>query len=97
MRQADARGYREAPVFQLHTIERTAEFYAAGRLAYDQNGEPVKFEGAFQVAEAARRHEDSVLVFVPLEYLSQLTEYASLETEVIGDNGAVALVAGRTH
>lgn len=97
MRQADARGYREAPVFQLHTIERTAEFYAAGRLAYDQYGEPVKFEGAFQVAEAARRHEDSVLVFVPLEYLSQLTEYASLETEVIGDNGAVALVAGRTH
>src|SRR5438270_6544620 len=27
--------FRSLPVVQLHTAERTAEFYAAGRLAYD--------------------------------------------------------------
>lgn len=93
--RAEARGYAGSPVFQLHTVERTAEFYAGGRLAYDAQGEPLKFEGSFQVAERARAHEGAVLVFVPVEYVSQLTQDASLQCEMIADNGRVALVAVR--
>jgi 4-amino-4-deoxy-L-arabinose transferase-like glycosyltransferase len=97
LRQADARGYAAAPVYGLHTIDRTAEFYAAGRLAYDAKGEPVTFDWAGYVAEAARRRADAVLVIVPVEYVWQLTGYSSLVCDVIGNNGHVALVAARAR
>jgi 4-amino-4-deoxy-L-arabinose transferase-like glycosyltransferase len=93
--RADARGYSLSPVYNLHTIERTAEYYAAGRLQYGADGEPLRFEGATQVEDAARARAGSILVIVPSEYSWQLTTYAPLETEVIDDNGEVALVAVR--
>ena len=91
---ANSRGYDTAPVVQLHNIERTAEFYAANRLTYGSDGEPVKFEGAGQVMEAARR-SGVVLCFVPVEFAAQVTGDRRLQTEMIGDNGRVALVAVR--
>jgi hypothetical protein len=92
---AATRGYGATPVVQLHTVERTAEFYAAGRMAYGPDGEPVKLEGVTQVADAARRNGGVVLCFVPKEYEMQLTSYPSIQTEVIADNGRVALVVVR--
>jgi 4-amino-4-deoxy-L-arabinose transferase-like glycosyltransferase len=92
---ARARGYDHAPVYHLHTIERTAEYYAAGRLRYGADGEPLRFEGATQVEGAARESGSPILVLVPSEYSSQLTTYAPLETEIIDDNGEVSLIAVR--
>jgi 4-amino-4-deoxy-L-arabinose transferase-like glycosyltransferase len=94
---AAARGYPTTPIVQLHTIERTAEFYAAGRLTYQTDGEPVKFEGVVQVMEAAQRNNGVVLCFVPLQFESQLTSFNGARAEVIADNGRVALVAVRTN
>ena len=94
---ATARGYGATPVVQLHTLERTAEFYAAGRMSYGSRGEPIKLEGATQVVEMARRDGGVVLCFVPLEYVSQLTGYPSIETEVIGDNTRAALLVVRVR
>ena len=91
---ANSRGYATTPVVHLHNIERTAEFYAANRLTYGSDGEPVKFEGAGQVMEAARR-SGVVLCFVPIEFAAQITGDRHLQTEMIGDNGRVALVAVR--
>jgi hypothetical protein len=92
---ASARGYGAVPVVQLHTVERTAEFYAADRMMYRPDAEPVKFEGAAQVADAARHSGGLVLCFVPKEYEAQLTSYASIQTEVIANNGRVLLVVVR--
>ncbi len=93
---AATRGYGSAPVVQVHDIERSAEFYAAGRLTYGSDGEPVKFDGISQVIDAARRNGGPVLVFVPLKYEWQLTQWpADLQTELIGDNGYQALVVAR--
>jgi 4-amino-4-deoxy-L-arabinose transferase-like glycosyltransferase len=92
---AATRGYATTPIVQLHTIERTAEFYGSGRLTYQTDGEPVKFEGVVQVIEAARRNNGVVLCFVPLQFESQLTSFAGARTEVIADNGRVVLVAVR--
>ncbi|HBB96853.1 MAG TPA: hypothetical protein DC054_15855 [Blastocatellia bacterium] len=89
---AEARGYANAPVLQLHTVERTAEFYAANRIKYGSDGEPVKFEGSTQVIEAAQRNGGSVLCLVPIEYEAQLTTLKQANSEIIGDNGRVALV-----
>ncbi len=96
LRRADARGYASLPVVQLHTIERTSEFYAAGRLVYDEQGEPRKFEGTGVVLEAARERGGRVLVLVPLEELRQVMEDPRLESELIGDNGVYALAYVKT-
>ncbi|MFS8084433.1 MAG: hypothetical protein ACMG6H_02300, partial [Acidobacteriota bacterium] len=92
---ASARGYGATPVVQLHTRERTAEFYAAGRMSYGSTGDPIKLEGAAQVIDAARRSGGTVLCFVPLEYESQLTTDPNIQAEVIGDNTRAALVLVR--
>jgi 4-amino-4-deoxy-L-arabinose transferase-like glycosyltransferase len=92
---AAARGYSTTSIVQLHTIERTAEFYGSGRLTYQTDGEPVKFEGVAQVMEAAQRNNGVILCFVPLQFESQLTSFSGAKVEVIGDNGRVALVAVR--
>jgi 4-amino-4-deoxy-L-arabinose transferase-like glycosyltransferase len=92
---ASARGYGAAWVVQLHNIERTAEFYAAGRLDYGPDGEPIKLEGVTQVADAARHNGGLVLCFVPAEYESQLTSYQKIQAEVVANNGRVSLVIVR--
>jgi 4-amino-4-deoxy-L-arabinose transferase-like glycosyltransferase len=94
---ASARGYGSVPVVQLHTVERTAEFYAADRMSYRPDGEPVKFEGVAQVADAAHRSGGLVLCFVPREYEAQLTSYPNIQTEVIASNGRVSLAAVRVR
>jgi hypothetical protein len=92
---AAARGYGATPVVQLHTIERTAEFYAADRMTYEPDGEPVKLEGVAQVADAARRSGGLVLCFVPKEYEAQLTSYPNIQADVMSDNGRVSLMLVR--
>lgn len=96
MQTAAQHGYASAPVYGLHTIERTAEFYAAGQLVYDEDdSDPVNLEGVDQVAEIVEQRGDAILVIVPVQYISQLTEYRPIESEVLGTNGKVAIVAVR--
>jgi 4-amino-4-deoxy-L-arabinose transferase-like glycosyltransferase len=90
---ADARGYGAAPLYGLGEIDRTAEFYAAGRVAYGADGEPVIFENAAQVTDEATSR-GTILVLVPREY-DQLLRLKTLGAEVIGDNGKYVLVAVR--
>jgi hypothetical protein len=97
LKQATARGYGAAPVVQFHTLERTAEFYAAGRMSYGSMGEPIQLEQIAQVLDAARRNGGVVLCFVPIEYERQLTDFQQVRVEVIGDNGRVSLVVVRAR
>ena len=97
IRLADARGYGSAPLFALHRIERTAEFYAAGRVAYGSDGEPVRFESAYQVANQARQTHGPILITVPVASVGQLTNIKGIQAEAIGDNGRVAVVVVRAE
>jgi len=92
---ANSRGYASAPLYSLHDIDRTAEFYAAGRLAYGPDGEPLKFEGAAQVLAAARASGGPILVLVPKEAMQQVTDLKNVQTEVIGVNRRSAIIAVR--
>jgi len=92
-----ARGYGSTPIVQLHTVERTAEFYAGNQITYQPDGEPAKLEGVQQVFDAARRNNGLVLVLVPLKFAAQLTSARDSSTELIADNGRVALVAVRVR
>jgi hypothetical protein len=93
LRLADARGYGASPVLNLYDIERSSEFYAAGRIVYDEKGEPRMFDGSNRVMDYARERGLAVLVIVPVEDVNQLTALGSERVDVIGDNGAHALVA----
>jgi 4-amino-4-deoxy-L-arabinose transferase-like glycosyltransferase len=89
---ANSRGYGSAPVYALHQIDRSAEFYAAGRIVYAPDGEPVRFEGASDALEAAKASGQAVLVIVPIENINQLEDLTSAKIDVIGNNGKLALV-----
>ncbi|HZI88750.1 MAG TPA: hypothetical protein VFD48_18095, partial [Pyrinomonadaceae bacterium] len=89
---ADSRGYGSAPVYSLHQIDRSVEFYAAGRVVYGVEGDPVRFESALDILDAARRNNGPILAIVPVEYKYQLTGLSDARVEVIGDNGKLALV-----
>ncbi|MGH9969225.1 MAG: ArnT family glycosyltransferase [Pyrinomonadaceae bacterium] len=90
---ANARGYGSAPVYALHEINRSLEFYAAGRVVYAADGDPMKLEGAFEVLEAAKKQNGPVLIVVPVEYVHQLTDLKEARADLLGNNGRVALLA----
>ena len=92
---ASARGYDTTPLVQLHNVDRTAEFYGASQLIRGGNREPMKLEGAAEVAAVAQYRGGLILCLVPVEFESQLTTYRRVQTEVIGNNGRTSLVVVR--
>ena len=97
LERAGAEGFGELPVFELHTVERTAEFYAARRLVYDAAGDPFKFEGVPQLVEVLRQRGGSGLVLVPPDLAHQLAEAKNIEARPLGDNGELAMVFVRVR
>ncbi|MFN0278605.1 MAG: ArnT family glycosyltransferase [Pyrinomonadaceae bacterium] len=91
---ANERGYQSNRVLTLHTISDNAEFYAADRLLRTPQGKQRYLSGIDEVAaEIAGDNGRAVLVLIPLEYLSQLTNSEQFKTEVIKNNGDLAIAA----
>jgi len=90
---ADAQGYENEKVLNLHTISHNAEFYAAGRLIRNSDGKLKKFFGVTEVVEEINRENvKDILVLVPLEYLQELTGSDLVEAKVLDNNGELAIV-----
>src|SRR6185369_7098332 len=66
---ADASGYANAPVIAQRSDDRSAEFYASGRVIYGPNGEPLTFDE--MSVDDARARGDKYVVFIPVEYAEQ--------------------------
>jgi 4-amino-4-deoxy-L-arabinose transferase-like glycosyltransferase len=94
---ADTRGYSQTAIYGIQRSDRTPEFYAAGRVIYGADGEPIMYEGPDEVIEESRRRKEVLLTFVPIGEVRQLTEMSSAQTEVIGDNVRYAIVAVRAR
>jgi 4-amino-4-deoxy-L-arabinose transferase-like glycosyltransferase len=90
---ADERGYSQAPVYGLQRDERSPEFYAAGRVVYEPDGEPTMYEGVGQVVWESRRRQATILTMARPKDVQQFRELSSMHVDVVGDNGKVALVA----
>ncbi len=91
---ANELGYDSNRVLMLHTLSHNAEFYAAGRLLRDVEGKQLRLSGVGEVIkEINTENGRTVLVLVPLEYLSQLTANENIHTEVIKDNGELVIAA----
>ena len=93
LRRADERGYTNLPVFARSADDRSAEFYATGRVVYDSTGEPVMLEKIPEMrAEAQTR--GSILVVVPDDYVDIVRRLPDME--IVGSNGRVALILVRS-
>ena len=91
---ADVRGFSDARVMMLHGISHNAEFYAPGRIVRDSDGKQKRFPGPKEVFEELKKNGGKpALVVVPIEYLAQLLNSEYMRTELIKDNGDVALVS----
>ena len=90
---AYARGYSQVTVYGIQRNDRTPEFYAAGHIAYDADGEATKYEGVGQVVAESQLRQATVLAFVPLRDVGQFTQLSSVRVDVVGNNGRVALLA----
>jgi len=86
---ADKRGYGNAPVIARRGDDRSAEFYAYGRVVYGPNGEPLTFD-EISVDEARARGWKFVVVFIPVEYAEHFRGAPALE--ILGDNGKTAVL-----
>lgn len=88
---ADARGYANAPVLAQRSDDRSAEFYAHGRVIYGANGEPVTFDEV--LVDQARAMGGRFVVFLPVEHAENLRGASGIE--IIGDNGKTAVLGWR--
>ena len=85
---ADASGYANAPVIAQRSDDRSAEFYAHGRVIYGPNGEPLTFDEIS--VDDARARGAKFIVFIPVEYAEHFRGAPALE--ILGDNGKTAVL-----
>jgi 4-amino-4-deoxy-L-arabinose transferase-like glycosyltransferase len=85
---ADARGYANAPVLAQRSDDRSAEFYAYGRVVYKRDGEPLTFDEI--TVDEARARSSKFVVMIPIEYVNNIRGVKTIE--VIGDNGKTAVL-----
>lgn len=101
---ADAHGYAQAPVFARPGGDRTAEFYASGRVVYGADGELLSLDNVSQILAEAQKHSGPILVLAPLESLQEIVSMQKtvvdkfgngtfVRVEVLGNNARLALVA----
>jgi hypothetical protein len=90
LRLADAKGYSSLRVLALPADDRSAQFYASGRVIYGSDGEARSVYDAPQVVTEARQRNEKLLAFIKVRDLNLYREKPGVE--IIGDNGKVALV-----
>ncbi len=92
LQMADAKGYSQTAIYGLQRDDRTPEFYAAGRVTYAADGEPVMYVGLEQIGNEVTRRGQPLLVFVPRQDAALFASQKTITTDVIGDNGRHALI-----
>ncbi len=96
--RANSQGYTSEKILNLHTISHSVEFYGAERLVRDNDGKQKRLFGVTEVVdEMNRENTRQILVLIPLVYLNYLTKSDLVETEVLDNNGelAIALVKAK--
>jgi 4-amino-4-deoxy-L-arabinose transferase-like glycosyltransferase len=88
---ADAHGFAGAPVLAQRSDDRSAEFYAYGRVVYRPDGEPLTFDEI--TVNEARARGGKFVVMIPIEYVKNVSCVSTIE--VIGDNGKTAVLGWR--
>jgi 4-amino-4-deoxy-L-arabinose transferase-like glycosyltransferase len=85
---ADARGYANSPVIAQRGDDRSAEFYANGRVIYRPDGEVLTFDEIS--VDEARARGGKFVVFIPVQYVENYRRASRIE--IIGNNGHTAVL-----
>ena len=93
LQQADEQGYDRTVIYGLQRDDRTPEFYAAGRVTYADDGEPVMYVGLEQIDNEIRRRGVPVLVFMPDVDAPLFASQRNFRAVVIASNGRHSLLA----
>jgi 4-amino-4-deoxy-L-arabinose transferase-like glycosyltransferase len=88
---ADSQGHASLPVWFMRTPERTSQFYAAGRITYEENGEVWVIDEPEDLTRAAAEKGAPALLVTPLEFEHMVTGAEGVEEQRLGDNGGHAL------
>jgi len=91
IRTADSNGFANSPLLMYGRVERSSQFYAAGRVIYGSDGEPLKVESSAEILEEVKAG-DTVLMIVPLGSLPQLQSMSGIDTRLIAGNGRNGIV-----
>ena len=90
---ANANGYKTEKIVNMHTISHSVEFYGAGRLVREADGKQIRFYGVKEVVEEMDKdNAGQILVLIPLEFLDSLTKSNQVTTQILDDNGELAIV-----
>ena len=93
---ANADGYNDLPVAGFIVASHNAEFYADGRLLRDSDGRQHRFGSVSELKEYVDLHSNRpLLILSPLELVHHLTNSELIRTDVLEDNGEVAIVLVR--
>lgn len=90
--KADAEGYKNAKIYNFHTVSHSAEFYGAGRLAREPEGKLKRIDSVGELVENIKKDGKNGVILVPLEHLKQLTDSDLVTSNVLMDNGELAVV-----
>ena len=93
LQAVEARVGNRTVIYGLQRDDRTPEFYAAGRITYAEDGEPVMYVGLEQIDKEITRRGGPVLVFMPDEDASLFASQRTFRTTIIGSNGRHSLIA----
>ena len=85
---ADARGYANAPVIAQRGDDRSAEFYAYGRVLYRADGEVLTFDEIS--VDYARARGQKFVVLIPVQYVENYR--GAPRIEIMGNNGHTAVL-----
>jgi 4-amino-4-deoxy-L-arabinose transferase-like glycosyltransferase len=85
---ADARGYANSPVIAQRGDDRSAEFYAYGRVVYRADGEVLTFDEIS--VDEARARGGKFVVFIPVRDVENYR--GTPRIEIVGDNGHTAVL-----
>src|SRR4030095_11631911 len=70
LRLADERGYSSLRVLAIPGDDRSAEFYASGRVVYGSDGEVKSVYDVPEVVAEARKRKEKILAFIDKQDLS---------------------------
>jgi hypothetical protein len=76
----------------LRGDDRSAEFYASGRVIYGVDGEVTPLDHAASIIAETRARKERILAFIPLENLVYVQGQGP-GIDVIGDNGKLVLIS----
>lgn len=89
---SNSMGYGEDKVTSIFGVPHSAEFYAAGRLIRDADGELLRMYSGFDLADLMQKRSlPRVLVIVPLAQQKQILESTVVQGQFIDDNGEYAI------